>query len=159
MSSCVLQDKSFQYRSPQKMSNYWRGLTGLNASLWHPQNFLLLTWSWRCSDCSPWEPINNTKGHLLSLSLSRRTVHTVYLGGLQSLAIVIPPMLTNIRPPQSTLNQRRKKSQIKVKELLSSWNQTPLDMQITCCNLLLAGPLVSSVDEILSPRQQLSQGT
>lgn len=53
----------------------------------------------------------------------------------------------------------KEKSQIKVKELLSSWNQTPLGMQITYCNLLLAGPLVSSVDEILSPRQQLSRGT
>jgi len=32
-------------------------------------------------------------------------------------------------------------------------------MQITYCNLLSAQPLVSSVDEILSPRQQLSRGT
>lgn len=61
--------------------------------------------------------------------------------------------------PSSLIYVQKKKSQIKVKELLSSWNQTPLGMQITYCNLLSAQPLVSSVDEILSPRQQLSRGT
>lgn len=43
----------FPVPPPLKMSNYGRGLEGLNASLWHSQNFFLLTWSWGCSGCVP----------------------------------------------------------------------------------------------------------
>lgn len=101
--------------------------------------------------------INNTKGHL-SLSLQEDGPQYVLLWP------TVPGNFHTFNThkyttPSIYFEQKEKKSQIKVKELLSSWNQTPLGMQITYCNLLLVEPLVSSVDEILSPRQQLSRGT
>lgn len=38
-----------------------KGSSGTRASLWHSQDFFLLTWSWGCSACLPWKLINNTR--------------------------------------------------------------------------------------------------
>lgn len=122
------------------------------TSLWHSQNFFLLTWSWGCSACFPWKLVNNTKAIFSPILWSIRPLWPTVPG--------IFHIFNNHKyTTPSIYFEQKKKSQIKVKELLSSWNQTPLGMQITYCNLLLAEPLVSSVDEILSPRQQLSRGT
>lgn len=129
-----------------------KGSSGTRASLWHSQNFFLLTWSWGCSACFPWKLINNTKAFFSPILWSIISLWPMVPGNFH--------IFNNHKyATHSIYFEQKKKSQIKVKELLSSWNQTPLGMQITYCNLLLAEPLVSSVDEILSPRQQLSRGT
>lgn len=48
-----------------------KGSSGTRASLWHSQDFFLLTWSWGCSACSPWKLINNTRAFFAPIPWSK----------------------------------------------------------------------------------------